>query len=182
MPGWLRLRGIGFANCIPLRLRQVYSRPGDIERYPTKSTLRTCMLYTIQCQTCKLAFNGGNSGGRFFAHCGDCGASHEVLFCVEENRLHFAGARFDSDGPRTISHPAIGADGSIELAFYLPVANHDAMTECSQPGLEGLDVADAFDQLHCGVCDGRVIRLDTSKDTPCPRCHRSTLKRVGSWL
>ena len=32
MPDWLRLRGIGFANCIPLRLRCAYSRPGDIER------------------------------------------------------------------------------------------------------------------------------------------------------
>ena len=32
MPDWLRLRGIGFAYFIPLRLRCVKSRPGDIER------------------------------------------------------------------------------------------------------------------------------------------------------
>jgi hypothetical protein len=37
MPGWLRLRGIGYAYFIPLRLRHVYSRPGDIERYPANS-------------------------------------------------------------------------------------------------------------------------------------------------
>ena len=36
MPGWLRLRGIGFANFIPLRLRHVYSRPCDFERYLAK--------------------------------------------------------------------------------------------------------------------------------------------------